>query len=300
MNSRLATVTYECSATPLFIAPIVFDNTPFADSGSIAPAASCRAADIWSLGCNDVDSNGHIDIPAGIWVVPGGGFTDCNALTSVTIPASVTSIDAYAFTGSVNLASVTFEAGSRLNNIGFLAFAFTALRSIDIPPSVHQIADWAFGMAGLPNRYLTSVTFACSSHPLSIASNAFDSTDVTSLALPPGATYEGDVPVTSLTSCTAAEQTDTHLQCGAGLYVKHKHTAHESCAQCPAGKFSAQHTTRNRRCKKCPINTYAAQRGASRCMNCPEDFNTRGKRGRKQCYDRATGRSMTQLQTAMS
>jgi len=62
-------------------------------------------------------------------------------------------------------------------------------------------------------------------------------------------------------------------------------SAHESCAACPAGKFSTEHTVRNRRCKKCRVNTYAANMGASSCDVCPAGSTTRGKRGRRQCFD---------------
>ena len=47
-----------------------------------------------------------------------GAFSDCTALTSIEIPASVESIEECAFKGCSQLASVTFEKGSKLKTIG--------------------------------------------------------------------------------------------------------------------------------------------------------------------------------------
>ncbi len=59
------------------------------------------------------------------------------------------------------------------------------------------------------------------------------------------------------------------VRCGAGMYVKNKSTAHESCAQCRAGTFNSDRTARNKSCKKCRVNTYAAFAGAHGCRACP-------------------------------
>jgi hypothetical protein len=85
------------------------------------------------------------------------------------------------------------------------------------------------------------------------------------------------------------------VQCGAGLYVKNKNTAHDSCAACPAGKFNSDRTTRNKRCKKCRVNTYAAFAEAHGCRACPAGFTTAGQKGKKQCFQRGSGKSMKQL-----
>ena len=45
-----------------------------------------------SLGCSDVDSAGHLDIPAGTVSIGDDAFRDCVSLETVSIPDSVTSI----------------------------------------------------------------------------------------------------------------------------------------------------------------------------------------------------------------
>ena len=99
-----------------------------------------------------------------------GAFSDCTALTSIEIPASVESIEECAFKGCSQLASVTFEKGSKLKTIGgryyqynkdncrYIAFgAFTGcpITSIEIPASVESIEECAFQDCS----QLASVTF---------------------------------------------------------------------------------------------------------------------------------------------
>ena len=82
-----------------------------------------------------------------------GAFLDCTALTSIEIPASVETIEATAFKGCSSLATVTFEKGSQLKNIGggyYYHYYYgvfsdcTALKSIEIPASVETIEATAF------------------------------------------------------------------------------------------------------------------------------------------------------------
>ena len=85
------------------------------------------------------------------------------------------------------------------------------------------------------------------------------------------------------------------LQCGDGMFLKNKNTDHEWCKPCQAGKFSPSRTKRNRRCKKCGIDKYQKEEGSTSCITCPTGFNTKGQRGKKQCFDAITGESMKQL-----
>jgi hypothetical protein len=85
------------------------------------------------------------------------------------------------------------------------------------------------------------------------------------------------------------------LQCSNGMFLKNKNTDHEWCKPCQAGKFSRPRTKRNRRCKKCGINKYQKEEGSTSCTKCPPGFNTKGQRGKKQCFDAITGKSMKHL-----
>eukprot|EP00605_Chrysophyceae_sp_TOSAG23-4_P001655 GSChrysophyteH1.ASY1.ANO1.1817.1 assembled CDS len=84
------------------------------------------------------------------------------------------------------------------------------------------------------------------------------------------------------------------LKCGGGLYVHRKNRPDETCKECAAGKFSSS-AKRNRRCKKCGRNKYQNEEGSTSCIKCPAGFNTKGQRGKKQCFDARTGKSMKQL-----
>jgi len=84
-------------------------------------------------------------------------------------------------------------------------------------------------------------------------------------------------------------------KCGGGLYVHRKNRPGETCKECAAGKFSKTDKKRNRRCKKCGKNRYQNKKGSTSCIKCPPGFNTKGQRGKKQCFDSSTGKSMKQL-----
>jgi len=73
-------------------------------------------------------------------------FKNCTHITSVSIPASVQKIgrDTFSFSG---LSRVKFEPGSQLETIGDSAFAFTELKSINIPTCV-TIGTEAFNNTG--------------------------------------------------------------------------------------------------------------------------------------------------------
>ena len=67
-----------------------------------------------------------------------------SSIKTVVIGNGVTSIGKYAFSSCINLKSVTFADGSRLESIGERAFYGTGLTSIEIPASVTSIGRSAF------------------------------------------------------------------------------------------------------------------------------------------------------------
>ncbi|MDA7529475.1 leucine-rich repeat protein, partial [bacterium] len=115
--------------------------------------------------------------PASLTQIGAGAFSECDALTSLTVPNSVTSLGAQAFFGCEALTAITLPSGltsigdscfkgcsklagvslpASLTTIGSSAFAScTALETIVIPASVTSIGTQAFSQ----NRGITLVTF---------------------------------------------------------------------------------------------------------------------------------------------
>jgi hypothetical protein len=163
------------------------------------------------------------------------------------------------------------------------AFTLSYITSIDIPMSVELI-----GLAAFKGSFaLSSLTFSCSSHSLTIAANAFDGTALTSIALPPGAVYEGPVEVTALQCPSTGPAT-----CDAGQYLKNKGDSDEACQACPAGKYTRTNGNRNKKCPRCPRGTYQPEEGQSTCLICPKGFRSHGQRGGPNCFHKKTHRPM--------
>ena len=101
--------------------------------------------------CTKIESVNFGNISA----VPSGIFSYCTSLKEVFIPASVEAIRDSAFRGS-GLEAITFEEGSNLKSIGFIAFYETPLREIVIPDSVTTIGTSAF--EGMDEDDTTSIS----------------------------------------------------------------------------------------------------------------------------------------------
>ena len=124
--------------------------------------------------CNALTS---VTIPNSVTSIGDGAFGNCTGLTSVTIPNSVTSIGNWAFMNCTGLTSVTIP--NSVTSIGDGAFGnCTGLTSVTIPNSVTGIANEAFGYC----TGLTSVTNYANT-PQSIDSNMFDNVNTSTCVL---------------------------------------------------------------------------------------------------------------------
>ncbi len=81
-----------------------------------------------------------VEIKSGVTGIDLDAFAS-SSITSVSIPASVTQIQNEAFFNTASLTSVTFAAGSLLQEIGSDAFRTSGLTSIEIPQSVTTIGE---------------------------------------------------------------------------------------------------------------------------------------------------------------
>ena len=84
-----------------------------------------------------------IELPSTVEYISSSAFRG-SGLTSITIPASVTYIGQYAFGDCTNLTTVTFAAGSELNNLYEGAFYNSGITSISIPSGVTAIHSDTF------------------------------------------------------------------------------------------------------------------------------------------------------------
>ena len=139
-------------------------------------------------------------------------FQGCSSLTSIVIPGSVTSIGSSAFFKCTSLTSVTFEEGSKLEDIeGYVFYECSSLTSIVIPKSVTSIGDhafwgcWSLTSIVVPSSVtsigsgafqqctsLTSVTFEEGSKLESIGNSAFwNCRSLTSIVIPNSVKHMG-------------------------------------------------------------------------------------------------------------
>ena len=84
----------------------------------------------------------HIEIPAGVFYIPGNYFKNNTTLESIVIPDSVTTIEDYAFNNCTSLKNVQF--GNGVEYIGQGAFVATAITELNLPASLTTIGQSAF------------------------------------------------------------------------------------------------------------------------------------------------------------
>lgn len=97
----------------------------------------------------DIDKNGHLEIPQGVTKILPNTLMKCENLISVVIPKSVAIIGACSFLGCKNLKRVELHEGLRTIDVGAF-MECTSLESIVIPEGVRIIAHAAFkGCTGL-------------------------------------------------------------------------------------------------------------------------------------------------------
>ena len=116
-------------------------------SGDIEIPATVNGQTVTSIGTDafsDCSALTSITLPSTLTSIGTRAFYH-SALTSIEIPSSVTTIDSKAFWSCTSLTSVTFAEGSTLTSIGDDAFyACKALTSITLPSTLTSIGKRAF------------------------------------------------------------------------------------------------------------------------------------------------------------
>ncbi|MCM1072042.1 MAG: leucine-rich repeat domain-containing protein [Bacteroides sp.] len=160
-----------------------------------------------------------------------GVFSDCNALTSITLPESLTYIGTFAFYKCTSLTSVNLPKS--LTNIGRSAFSrCSSLTSISQPESLTRIEDYAFyGCSSL-----SSVNFAESL--TSIGTGAFSGcSSLVAVNLPESLTWIGSIAFKDCSSLAAVNlpeslatiQEATFSGCSSLSYLKLPRSLNRIC-----------------------------------------------------------------------
>ena len=120
----------------------------------------------------------NITIPESVTSIGDSAFYYCSALTNITIPESVTSIGEWAFYGCSALTNITIP--SSVTSIGDRTFYYcSALTNITIPSGVTSIGEYAFN--GCEN--LTTVNYKGTQEQWNAISIGSDNEDLTNATI---------------------------------------------------------------------------------------------------------------------
>ena len=126
-------------------------------------------------------------------------FAGTGNLSAVQIPASVERVGRAAFKGSA-VSDVTFADGSRLSYVGRQAFQESGVSAIALPDTIAEIDDYAFYNA----KSLASLDLGDPTD-LKIQTHAFYGTALTSVRIPAGVSYIGELAFDAITELTGIE-----------------------------------------------------------------------------------------------
>jgi len=109
---------------------------------------------IETLSFTDCAALTDVSMSYGVSLIPASAFRGCKTLSSITLPSSVTVIGDYAFQDCSSLGSVTLPPA--LESIGRNSFQYSGLRSIAMPDTVVSMGVAAFASArGLEQAVLS-------------------------------------------------------------------------------------------------------------------------------------------------
>lgn len=127
-------------------------------------------------------------VPEGTETFADVAFNGNGYLQSVTLPASLKLVGRNAFQSCRSLTSVTFtKGGTEALVIGYQAFSYTGVSTIEIPARIVAIDDSAFAYSSL-----ASLTFEDNSKLSAIGNRAFTGTKLSAVVLPTSLREIGD------------------------------------------------------------------------------------------------------------
>jgi len=183
---------------------------PAAKSGTSFTAPS-TVLTLGDFSFTDAHSLTSISLPDSVTDLGVGSFAR-TGLTSFHIPTSVTTIREYAFQGS-SLTSITIPQGVTAIN-GFAFYENYALQTVHFPTSLQTIGTSAFSMPYWNWSYGSLTSAELPNGLISIGTDAFRGTKITSLTIPGSVTSLGECAyctVTELTSLTISPGNLTNL-----------------------------------------------------------------------------------------
>lgn len=151
-------------------------------------------------GCNRLEIIENI--PDSLTYIGQSVFSNCTALTSITLPPCLTSVDSSTFYKCISL--VEIEIPDSVSVIGENAFAYCEkLSKINIPEGVTTIGESAFHCCYSLNAVVIPETV------ISIGKSAFENCDsLTSIIIPEGITTIGESAFSSCSYLTAVSLSD--------------------------------------------------------------------------------------------
>ena len=121
------------------------------------------------LNGTDITSFNELGMFTGVTTIPTMTFSQCSALTEVTLPSSVTNIQSHAFYNCTSLEGVGLDGVSLEYIYGSVFYGCSSLQSITFPDTLALIDTEAFRNCSS----LSDITFIGSNPPATIESNAF-------------------------------------------------------------------------------------------------------------------------------
>lgn len=159
------------------IGDLAFDQCRYLESVQLSAGLLTIGAHAFR-GCEKLKS---IELPESLTTIGFGAFDSCTALKEIVIPKNVVTIDTEAFY-LCTPDRISFAEGSRLENIGYCAFAGAKITELTLPSNVRRLEGSAFAGCDLLTKVILNDGLQ------RIGSNVFNYTGLRELVIPASVT----------------------------------------------------------------------------------------------------------------